>query len=576
MKNILFKLFILIAISALFASCEDFLEENPHSPSNAYFGTPSGATQGIMGAYNVLQLGEKIERIEFYGTVCSGDATAGGEPGGNDQPSLQNMMKFIVTSVDIYIPTYWNNMYQGIYRCNLILESTVDEWSEQEELRQQIRGEAYFLRGYMHMKLAMFYAGFPSLQTQFNGQLLGIPYIDHILSQDEYEPPRPELNETWENIIADLTAAAELLPERSEYIASEMGRATKGAALAYKAKALVYTEQWAEALTTAEQVINSGEYTLMGLNGDTYPVQRASAGGTVDYPGYKYVFAPEADNCEEIIFAVQHYAAGEIAYPETQQGSLVPQYYGPRFAIDGTGASFNYGMWDFIHPTDYFVKTAYGDVGCEVGGVIVDPRYKQSVIDTSGMIPDTPDSVIYDSWAVWPTTGRSTWKYFSEPEWVDEAQSLGDHPHDTKQMRYSDLLLLAAEAAMNLETPDAAKATEYTNMVRQRARNSGNTGYPADYDEAEITLDKIYAERRVELCFEGHQFFDIVRTGRANQIIKVDAMVYETIDNPRTPTVEDMKQQWGDNFILGKHEILPIPQTELDLNENFTQNPQHD
>jgi starch-binding outer membrane protein, SusD/RagB family len=571
MKKLFLKLFIFITIGAFFAGCNDFLEENPHSPSNAYFSSPGGATQGIFGAYHVLQLGESVERIEFYGTVCSGDAMAGGESGGNDQPSLQNMMKFITTPIDIYIPTYWNNMYQCIYRCNLILESTDAEWSSDNETRLQIRGEAYFLRAYCHMNLAVFYAGLPSLQDQFNGELKGIPYIDHILTPSEYEPSRPELNETWDHIIEDFSTAADLLPKRSEQSAGDLGRATKGAALAYKAKALVYTEQWAEALSAAEEVIldPAQEYTLMGLNGETYEVNRVSAGGAVDLPGYKYIFQPESDNCEEIIFAVQHYASHEGAYPQGQQGNLVPQYYGPRFVIDDLGASIPYYGWDFIHPTDYFIETAFEGTESEVGDEILDPRFKISVIDEGDKIPTLTDSLVYDSWAGWPTTGRSTWKYLAEPEFADEASTLGDYPQDTKKMRYADLLLLAAEAAIH--TNNAAKATEYTNMVRQRARNSGNTGYPLDYDESQISLEKIYAERRVELCFEGHQFFDIIRTGRANQILKVDAMAYQDAINKLTEQVAP--QQFGDNFELGKSEILPIPQAELDLNDNLTQNP---
>ena len=144
MKRILILSTIFLAF-ILIIGCEDFLEESPHTPSNAFYGTPSGALQGLYGVYSILQRGEDVERIEFYGTVSSCDAMAGGEAGGNDQPSMQFMMKFLCTPSDSYVGIYWNYMYQGIYRCNLLLESTEKEWSENDEERQNIRGEAIFL-----------------------------------------------------------------------------------------------------------------------------------------------------------------------------------------------------------------------------------------------------------------------------------------------------------------------------------------------------------------------------------------------------------------------------------------------
>src|SRR5512136_500776 len=105
-----------------FTSCndEDFLQRYPHSPTDqSFYTTVDGATQGLMAAYDVLQLGERVERIEFLGTVCSGDAMAGGQPGGSDQPAMQALMKFLAAPSGVpYIATYWASMYMGIYRCN--------------------------------------------------------------------------------------------------------------------------------------------------------------------------------------------------------------------------------------------------------------------------------------------------------------------------------------------------------------------------------------------------------------------------------------------------------------------------
>ena len=582
---------ISITLFAVACNDEDFLDREPHSLTDrAFYTSPSGALQGLNAAYDILQSGEDVERVEFYGTVCSGDAMAGGEPGGNDQSSLQSMMRFQNEPGNVYVRTYWRAMYTGIYRCNLILgylanpeDLNVDFT---EELRQQIMGEATFLRGLFHFKLQINYGGYPQLQSTFNNQLLGVPFIDHVLLPEEWQQERPALEYTWERIEEDFTNASELLPEKSEYAAEDLGRATKGAALAMLAKTYLYQEKWQQAYETAKVVIESGEYWLEGDDDHDGPftITRTSKDGEVqaEVSGYKWIWQPEANNCGESIFDVQHWQQGSIRFPQGQEGNLVPRYYGPRAVW-----AYNTGnelvateyFWGFILPTDYFVKTAYADVDCEVDGVIMDPRYKLSVVDIGDSLPyyyqdetlraTYPDSTVYNSWYNWPTTGRCTWKYFTDPIYSSGVASLGDYPQNTKYMRFADLLLMGAEAAVH--QGQNADALEWINWVRTRARNSGNTNYPQNYTGT-ITLEQVYAERRVELAFEGHQFYDIVRTGRIQQVLKEDAMEYPTITHPDNGNTGF--QQFGDAFQTGQHEIWPIPEEEIVNSEgSIAQNP---
>ena len=583
----------ILSITLLVVSCndEDYLNREPHSLTDrAFYTTPSGALQGLNAAYDVLQSGEDIERVEFYGTVCSGDAMAGGEPGGNDQISMQRMMRFQNDPTNVYVLTYWRAMYTGIYRCNLILgylekpEELGVEFTE--ELRQRIMGEATFLRGLFHFKLQINYGGYPQLQSTFDNQLLGVPFIDHVLLPEEWQQERPELDYTWSKIEEDFTNAATLLPERSEYAAEDLGRATKGAALSMLAKTYLYQEKWQQAYETAKEVIESGEYWLEGDDDHTgpYTITRTSKDGDVDVEvsGYKWIWQPEANNCGESIFDVQHWQQGSTRFPQGQEGNLVPRYYGPRavwaYNTDDELVATEY-FWGFILPTDYFVETAYDDIGCEVGGEILDPRYKLSVVDIGDSLPylyqdetlraTYPDSCVYNSWYNWPSPGRCTWKYFTDPIYSSGVATLGDYPQNTKYFRFADLLLIGAEAAVH--AGQNADALEWINWVRTRARNSGNTGYPHDYTGT-ITLEQVYAERRVELAFEGHQFYDIVRTGRTEQILKTDAMEYPTATNPVNSATAP--QQFGDAFQIGQHEIWPVPEQEIVNSEgSITQNP---
>lgn len=121
--------------------------------------------------------------------------------------------------------------------------------------------------------------------------------------------------------------------------------------------------------------------------------------------------------------------------------------------------------------------------------------------------------------------------------------------HNRRIIRYADVLLMAAEALNENDKPD--QALIYLNEVRERARG-GNTAILPDITETDKALlrDIIFEERRHELALEGHRFWDLVRTGRA-------AVVLGPL-----------------GFVEGKHELLPIPQSEMDLTQNaWEQNP---
>jgi hypothetical protein len=89
-------------------------------------------------------------------------------------------------------------------------------------------------------------------------------------------------------------------------------------------------------------------------------------------------------------------------------------------------------------------------------------------------------------------------------------------PINVRVIRYADVILMAAEAA--LEAGNNAKALTYVNFVRTRARNCGNTGHPADLTA--VTHADIELERRLELALEGHRFFDLVRWNKAESTLK--------------------------------------------------------
>jgi len=207
--------------------------------------------------------------------------------------------------------------------------------------------------------------------------------------------------------------------------------------------------------------------------------------------------------------------------------------------VQGVRGTPNRG-WGFNRPT----KNLRDDF--EPG----DPRLQSTVIflgevlDGVTIVGDgsTPD-VSTDS------HGQEELECYNQKVWTPGNTVPPSFNHNRRFIRFADVLLMAAEA-LN-ETNNPTQALVHLNRVRQRARE-GNPGILPDITETnkELLRNIILHERRVELALEGHRFWDLVRTNKA-----------ATVLGPL-------------GFISGKHELLPIPQTEMDLSQGMLeQNP---
>jgi hypothetical protein len=204
-----------------------------------------------------------------------------------------------------------------------------------------------------HFKLQINFGGFPQLQGNFGNGLMGVPYIDKVLLQEEWNQERPTLEYTWGRIEEDFAKAATLLPDR--YTGIDLGRATSGAAKSMLAKTYLYQEKWQDAYNTAKEVINSNRYYLIGEDGHNEPKVITRTGRTGEFQatvsGYKWIWQPEANNCDESIFDVQHFMDGGNSFL-TQEGNIIPRYYGPRqvFAMAWDNQTKKWAET----PTEYF------------------------------------------------------------------------------------------------------------------------------------------------------------------------------------------------------------------------------
>ncbi len=560
---------IFFIIPLIFMACsEDFLEFEPYGVMTdvVYYSTIEGITEGVTGTYASLNTQPAgLHNLDMmylaFGSIASDEAEAGGEQGGNDLIDFQNwdQGKPRVSEPKAVSENYWGYTYKTILRANSAIlgistfrENNPDIDDTTDKLLKQYEGEMEFLLAFSHFKLMQVYGG--------------IPIVDHTLGASEYNVSRNTVAECLVFIQEHLEKAIELLPVKSQYAANEAGRATKGAAEALLAKAYLYESSYADnyagdarfegcekkydkALTHAENVINSGEYELVGINGetfDTYWNQENSPIYAESTPAFRYLFTVAGENSKESVFEIQSINDGK-GYM-LSRGTYLTIYTAVRnISADGANA---FG-WGFNCPTQKLLE-AYddGDIRRDVAiGQTGDP-----ILTKNGW------NVIHCKQSPTNLIGR---KYEASPEtyWASKSSD-GNGPNNFPYIRYADVVLMAAEAA--LQTGDASKALNYVNMVRKRARNGAETGVPADLST--VTIDDILNERLLELALEGHRFFDLVRCGKQE----------EMVDQPLQNWLDGKPQQSpvSCDFTVGVNEFFPIPQVEvINSNNNLVQYP---
>ncbi len=409
--------------------------------------------------------------------------------------SARSLDNFTYDPADGRISSLWQNHYLGIARCNTVLDR-LPGIPMNAELRNRLLLEARFLRGFYYFNLVRFYGGVPLV-------------LNEITTLDAARPVRASVEAVYAQIIADLTAA-EGLP--AQYPDSEKGRATQGAAKALLAKVHLTRRDWALAAAKAQEVRALGVYALL--------------------PDYADVFRAQFRNSAESVFEVQFFIGAQSG-----TGNFLGNNFYELFAPAGsaalvTGVVGSNGLGRNI-PTNNLAD-AY-----ESG----DPRRPLS-LDTAFVRPPSDTVVVnfirkhLDPTAV-GAGGGGSFGSGSQNGW--------------RVVRFADVLLMHAEALNELGNTGAA--LEAVNLVRQRARGGASplTVLPdlAGLDQAALR-EAIFRERRVELAFENHRWLDLVRTGRA----------LEVLGNPP-----------NNKPIQLRNLLLPIPQREIDINPALVQNP---
>jgi starch-binding outer membrane protein, SusD/RagB family len=326
-----------------------------------------------------------------------------------------------------------------------------------------------------------------------------IPLITKVVSPlESYDYLREPVEKVYQQIITDLGFAKANLP--GSYTGANVGRVTRYGAAGLLARVHMTLGNNPAARTELEFIINSGNFSL-----------DANDDGVVNADDYFYLFAPGTKNCKESVLEVQ-FLAGTNAFNSNHQNTYTPFHHTFNLNDLGVPNSTFRGSGHNTPTPDLEAEYEEGDPRKEA---TIYPGYTHGV---------TGDFVEY------PFTS----KYF-DPNWTNPGKNV-------YVIRYADILLMYAEV-----TNDAT----YLNMARERVGLPpyGSAEYPSDlYPNLALAIEH---ERRVELAFEFHRFFDLVRTGRALAVMQ--AKGYSNLNADRL--------------------LFPIPQHVIDINPGITQNP---
>jgi starch-binding outer membrane protein, SusD/RagB family len=546
------KTYIFILLLFLLGnSCtEDFLDKGPVSvqTSESFFDTESNALSALYATYNVIRGEETFGQNKWViGSVGSDEAEGGGTPGGNDIQDIQDVDRLIMSSSNGEISEgCWAGYYTGLLRANLVLENVANNPVHTLKFRNRIAGEAFVLRALFHFELLMTYGA--------------IPIANHVLSPAEYNKPvRKPISNVFLQIDNDLDSAiVRLSGSKGVRIP---GRIDISSAIGLKIKSMVYESSyhdnypedwrfagcrrlWDEASNLANDFIGNHESYGVGLDTNYAMIWRQA----YEASGEKLISASSAKIPNYSGPNVSTGVDGTVSYeygPSTNVITSVMQM--PRrikFTPDGTPQAPPDG-WGFNVPTQKFVDMFDP----------LDPRLHMSVVFDGDPWNYWTLGNIYLS-TVQSPTGYNCKKYLADSiEFIPTSTNNHASNLDYKILRYADVLLLGAEANLNAGNP--TQATILVNQVVERARNSGNTGHPSNY-ENNVTMDDILLERSRELGLEGHRYFDLVRLNRTDEL-NGSKNYNQTIGSEIT-------------FIKGTHEFIPLPNSEIVRTGSLTQN----
>lgn len=563
MKNKL--LILLAAIVFCFSSCDDegFLNSFPHgNMTDETFWKSESDASGVlidcyMSAFNANQPDEEVRSdnsVQWYDWYNGSRLIADGT----------------VTPFANVVSSLWNGYYKTIRKCNLFLENVDKVPFETSGLKERMIAEVRFIRAYTYL-----YAGF---------DFGSIPLVLKTLSVDESKEVLPSTqNEIFDFVIDEVTECASVLS--ADYPFSEFGRISKGACIALKARTYLFRNDYQNVLNAVTELELLGKYSLY-MAGET--------------PYSDLFCGPNQRNSEIILSVLRSEQTGKLGAGHSTNGGALLKGIAeedPYTTFFPSGSLVDaYPMRDgrLIHEvgSTYDPKNPNKDR---------DPRLNESIIcpgDKMGRLVngeitwdldyDPEDENGYETFKysyIYPSRTGYAWKKCVD--WSPWGfRNVWNCSNDMPLIRWADVLLMKAEALVEIN--GASSKNEVCSLIDQlRDRVKGGRVHRENYNTKDDLINLVRNERRVELANEGLRYYDIIRWKIAEQDpVKTGAGLnglfygaYMRLDGvgkeDRTIEVDGVARRYVEKriFDASKRYLLPIPQQELDFNQNLKQNP---
>lgn len=512
-KYIIKSVFLISVFLCIGCSGEEYLDKQPPDQltSENFWRNAEDARSGLTAAYSELearsnfwdgwQEGRSV--VEYF---RSDYALPG--PDASNYSHWMSIYNFNYTNGHIFLDVLWSTNYKGINFSNQVIknvtEMTADQISEGE--KEQILGEAYFLRAYYHFKLL----------TLFEQIIIR----DEVITTTTLDKALASRSEAWEFLLQDFETAANKLEFNID--PQDYGRANKGAALGYLGKAYMYkagddtsssVDDYQKAADAFSKVVESGQYALED--------------------DFKSLFNGNNENNKESIFELQFKSGDANSWNATRLHSFVGDWaiggWGGIVADDRLvdkmkteGMIAEDGLYDSrLYATLYFDDPYFND---ESAKRMEGSTWDTLIEATYGDADAKDDVAFFRKWLPEPLEGN------------------GYIGLNVTLLRYADVLLMYAEALNELGS--TGEAIELINKVR----NAHGNMPPVNPINKEAVFNQLVHERIMELSLESTRFFDLRRWGMLE---------------------EAMTAANRSGFSAQEHAYLPVPLSEIQTNTNI-------
>lgn len=522
-KTFYISIAFLVGTTSIISCRKDLLVTVPTDriSSEIYWKTDLDATNAVNAIYPYID-GPNILLWDGFSDIAHFNTT-----GAAEAPIDQG----VADAQNSRFAEQYTTAYKGIRAANYFLENVGKIIPTNATLVNTRKGEVLALRAYFYLKLVEWYGGVPLITNS-------------ITISDAATLTRTDASKIYDQISSDADAAVALLPNTQ----SDKGRITKGAALAIKARAMLYAGRYTEAATAAKAVMDLGVYTL--------------------YPKYKQLFSYAAENNSEVIFDKEYvkdiYSSTVFHdFAPSSLASSVPQVVPIKGIADeyemSNGKSISDATSGFNPNAPYANRDPRMRYSMYVpGDTLVNGKIFNS-IPGSGTADAIGGGNLYAT-----TTGFNYKKYINAEDLATPSNS----GINMIIIRYAEVLLTYAEAKIEANQIDQS-VYDAINLVRKRS----DVNMPAiatGQSQAQLRA-AVRHERAVELAFEGLRTFDIRRWKTAETVLPGPIKGITYLKNGVLTIY--VNNSFVRTFNPAKDYLWPIPQQENIIDKNLTQNP---